>query len=95
MNALNKLNLMRQAGGSRRTVGLPDATIERFLKSDPLLAQSIDEAYAAFEAARAEFPELIALDEHEQLLRAQAGSSISTPRTRSIPTSRWRPAAPG
>lgn len=73
MNALNKLNLMRQAGGSRRTVGLPDATIERFLKIDPLLAQSIDEAYAAFEIARAEFPELIALDEAEQLLRAQAG----------------------
>ena len=52
MNALQKLNVMRQAGGSRRTVGLADATIERFLKSDPLLAQAIDEGFAAFESAR-------------------------------------------
>ena len=73
MNALQKLNAMRQAGGSRRTVGLPDATIERFLKSHPLLAQAIDEGFAAFEAARAEFPELLALDEQLQMAEVQAG----------------------
>lgn len=73
MNALQKLNLMRQAGGSRRTVGLGDATIERFLKSDPALSQAIDEGFAAFENARAEFPEVIALDEDAQLRAVQAG----------------------
>ena len=73
MNALQKLNSMRQAGGSRRTVGLPDATIERFLRTDPLLAQAIDEGYAAFEAARAEFPALLALDEAQQMADVQAG----------------------
>lgn len=73
MNALQKLNLMRQAGGSRRTVGLADATIERFLKSDPLLAQAIDEGFAAFESARTEFPQLIGLDENAQLREIQAG----------------------
>ncbi len=73
MNALQKLNAMRQAGGSRRTVGLADATIERFLKTDPLLAQAIDEGFAAFEAARAEFPALLALDEQQQMAEVQAG----------------------
>jgi len=73
MNALQKLNTMRQAGGSRRTAGLPDATIERFLKSDPLLALAIDDGYTAFEAARLEFPDLLDLDENAQLRRVQAG----------------------
>jgi len=73
MNALQKLNAMRQAGGSRRTVGLADATIERFLKSDPLLAQAIDEGFAAFEAARTEFPALLTLDEQQQMTEVQAG----------------------
>ncbi len=73
MNALQKLNIMRQAGGSRRTVGLADATIERFLKSDPLLAQAIEEGFAVFESARAEFPQLVGLDESAQLREVQAG----------------------
>ncbi|HWS25992.1 MAG TPA: aminotransferase class III-fold pyridoxal phosphate-dependent enzyme [Xanthomonadales bacterium] len=73
MNALQKLNVMRQAGGSRRTVGLADAAIERFLKSDPLLAQAVDEGFAAFESARVEFPQLIGLDENAQLREIQAG----------------------
>lgn len=73
MNVLNKLNLMRQAGGSRRTVGLPDAVIERFLKTDPLLSQAIDEAYAAFESARTECPELLTQDEQQQMATVQAG----------------------
>ncbi|GMU43305.1 MAG: aminotransferase class III-fold pyridoxal phosphate-dependent enzyme [Xanthomonadales bacterium] len=73
MNALQKLYTMRQAGGSRRTAGLGDATIERFLKSDSLLAQAIDEGYAAFESARIEFPSLLTMDEAEQLHTVQAG----------------------
>lgn len=73
MNALQKLNSMRQAGGSRRTVGLTDSTIERFLKTDPLLAQAIDEGFAAFESARSEFPALLALDEAQQMAEVQAG----------------------
>jgi acetylornithine/succinyldiaminopimelate/putrescine aminotransferase len=73
MNALQKLNTMRLAGGSRRTVGLADSAIERFLKSDALLDQAINEGYAAFEAARVEFPELIGLDENDQIQTIQAG----------------------
>ncbi len=73
MNALQKLNTMRQAGGSRRTVGLADSVIERFLKTDPLLGQAIDEGFAAYEKAKAEFPELINLDENDQLHTIQAG----------------------
>lgn len=73
MNPMQQLQAMRDAGGPRRTIGLPDATIERFLKQDPKLAQAIDEGYAAFLAARAEFPELIAAAENEQLAVVQAG----------------------
>ncbi len=73
MNPMQKLEAMRDAAGPRRTTGLPDATIERFLKQDSKLAQAIDEGHAAFLAARAEFPELIAAAENEQLAAVQAG----------------------
>lgn len=73
MNALQKLNQMRQAGGIRRTTGLADSAIEHFLKTDALLSQAIDEGHAAFETAKMDFPELISADENDQLQTTQAG----------------------
>lgn len=72
MVQMQKLETMRQAGGARRTPGLPEAIVRRFLKSDPLLAQAIDEAYSVFEQARQEMPEIVALDEINQAKQCQA-----------------------
>jgi len=72
MAQMQKLETMRQTGGARRTAGLPDATVLRFLSSDPLLAQAIDEAYAVFEHSRSEFPDILVLDEVAQAQQIQA-----------------------
>lgn len=73
MTLIEKLNAMRSSGGSRRTVGLPDATIARFAANHPALRQAVDEAWTAFQAVRAESPELLALDEDAQVRRVQEG----------------------
>ncbi len=72
MTPFNQLAALR-SHGPRRTLGLPDAVIERFLKSDLSLAQAIGEAYTAYEQARVEFPELLNLPENEQLKITQGG----------------------
>lgn len=45
--ALTSLHALRDASGPRRTHGLSDATIERFLASDPTLEQAIQAAVEA------------------------------------------------
>ncbi|HRA36593.1 MAG TPA: aminotransferase class III-fold pyridoxal phosphate-dependent enzyme, partial [Pseudomonadota bacterium] len=73
MTLIEKLNAMRGCGGTRRTVGLPDATIARFAAHHPALGQAVDEAHAAFLVLQQQVPELLALDEDEQIRRVQEG----------------------
>ncbi len=63
MKAMDQLNALRDFGGERHTVGLTDAQIERFLGSDPSLAQAIDEAHARHESLRGQWGPLLAGDE--------------------------------
>lgn len=69
---LAKLVEMRTFGdGAARTVGLPDAAIERFLDTDPALTEAIDEAYAAHLALRSCMDEFLHLDETTQIAQVQ------------------------
>lgn len=72
MSLLDTLAPLR-AHGNARTTGLDDATIERFAKSHPQLAEAIEAAAAEYAAIKAEFPELLALDENAQIEKIQAG----------------------
>ena len=67
-----KLQQMRNSGGTVRTTGLDDAAVERLAKLYPELVQAIEEAFAAQQKLVAEMPELLTLDEQDQLLRIQA-----------------------
>jgi len=71
MNALEKLKAIRQAGGSRLTIGLDDKTIEPFLASDPSLSQAIDLAHEEFQRIASDYPDLIGMDEIDQLREIQ------------------------
>lgn len=73
MQLIDKLNELRRAGGAIRTHGLDDSIISRFSTQSPELIQAVDAAHAAFGALSREMPELIALDENEQIQRVQAG----------------------
>ena len=73
MKLVEKLNVLRKAGAKARTIGLPDATIERFAARYPELVAAIDDACARFEQLRAEFPDIIAMDENAQMLAVQEG----------------------
>jgi hypothetical protein len=44
---MERLKQLRGSGGRRRTVGLEDEIVERFLERDPRLGQAIDEAIEA------------------------------------------------
>jgi len=73
MNAQQKLQAMRQAGGKARTQGLPDAIVQSFLAHDSQLAAAIDAAHAAFVALQTELPDVVALDEPAQIRLMQDG----------------------
>ncbi len=73
MKLIDKLNVLRNAGGKARTVGLTDATIERFAARFPELGAAIDDAHARFAQLQAEFPDILAMDEAQQLLAVQEG----------------------
>jgi acetylornithine/succinyldiaminopimelate/putrescine aminotransferase len=62
-NRMNRLREIRAFGGRRRTVGLEDDVIERFLDAEPLLGLAVDEAYAAHHALRGEWGDLLREDE--------------------------------
>src|SRR6478735_1606527 len=70
---IDTLAPLRAHKGARRTTGLDDATIERFAARHPDLAEAIDAAVAEHARIRAEFPELLDLDETEQARVVQGG----------------------
>ena len=67
MTHIEKLEVLRSAGGQARTVGLGDDAIRRFLDLDPSLGEAIDDAAARFEAVRRDYPTLVAAHEIEQI----------------------------
>jgi 4-aminobutyrate aminotransferase-like enzyme len=70
---LAKLREMREFGGAISTVGLTDEVIERFAANHEDLATAIERAYVAFADLRQHNPKFLALDEQEQVEKAQAG----------------------
>ena len=64
---------LRAHGGARRTVGLDEATLARFAAKDPQLVAAIEAAATEYAQVRAEFPELLELDEDAQTLEVQSG----------------------
>ncbi len=72
MSIITQLNELRSCAGTVRTHGLPDAVIERLAPHYPELGEAVDEALALHRQLRVEFPELLKLDENEQLAQVQA-----------------------
>jgi len=72
MSSITQLNELRSFGGAIRTRGLDDATVERFAREDRDLAVAIDAAHVLFTQLKNEMPDLLKLDETEQLARVQA-----------------------
>ncbi|MDX1647995.1 MAG: aminotransferase class III-fold pyridoxal phosphate-dependent enzyme [Longimicrobiales bacterium] len=64
---LENLETIRSKTGERRTLGLDDDTICRFASLDPDLPGAIEAAVEELESLEGEFPELIAIDEMEQV----------------------------
>ncbi|AXK71522.1 aminotransferase class III-fold pyridoxal phosphate-dependent enzyme [Lysobacter sp. TY2-98] len=72
-NAVALLAPLRARGGTRRTVGLDDATIERFAASHPDLREALEAAAREFDAVKADAADLLDLDEDAQIHAVQAG----------------------
>lgn len=73
MTALATLAPLRAHLGTRRTVGLDDATVTTLAASHPELVDAINAAAAEYASVREEFAELLDLDEDAQLHAVQAG----------------------
>jgi len=71
MKALDKLNTIRASKGDVLTTGLKDEVIAKFLAIDPALTVAIDNAYNNYNAIKAEFPDLIDMDEVDQMHTVQ------------------------
>lgn len=72
MQLMTQLNDLRSAAGAVRTRGLDDATLQRFAATSPELVNAVALAHARFLELKTVLPELIDLDEAEQMRRVQA-----------------------
>jgi acetylornithine/succinyldiaminopimelate/putrescine aminotransferase len=72
MTLLDTLAPLR-AHGQARTTGLPDATVLDFAGRHPQLGEAIAAAALEYDCVRAEFPELLDLDEDTQTAEVQSG----------------------
>ncbi len=73
MAIIDRLAPLRAHTGTRRTTGLDDSTVERFVATRPELVEAIDAAVVEHARVGAEFPELMHLDEVEQAQAVQGG----------------------
>ncbi|HEX7324607.1 MAG TPA: aminotransferase class III-fold pyridoxal phosphate-dependent enzyme [Rhodanobacteraceae bacterium] len=73
MKSIEILRELRAHGGTIRTHGLDDATVERFAAQDADLAGAIDDAHGAYHDLKKAHPELLGQDEDAQLHAVQAG----------------------
>jgi len=71
MTTLNKLHEIRASKGTVLTTGLSDVIIAQFLKSDPALTIAIDTAYDSFLAIKADYSEIIDMNELDQMKTVQ------------------------
>ncbi|WP_223788577.1 aminotransferase class III-fold pyridoxal phosphate-dependent enzyme [Marinicella meishanensis] len=69
MTILNQLLQLRSAQGAVLTHGLKDEIIEQFIATDPALTTAIELAMQEYELIKSEYPELIDMDEQDQLTR--------------------------
>ena len=72
MTLFNKLNEIRKADGARTTNGLSDDIITKFSAIDRKLSRAVNDAYANFLELKLEFPEMLALDEIDQVVAMHA-----------------------
>lgn len=72
MSLTDTLALLRSHGG-QRTTGLDDATILDFATRHPELGEAIAAAASAYLDIKADFPELLDLDENAQIQHVQSG----------------------
>jgi acetylornithine/succinyldiaminopimelate/putrescine aminotransferase len=70
---LAKLREMREFGGDIGAVGLANEIIERFLENHEDLGTAIERGYDVFADLKSRNPGFLALDEAEQIAKAQAG----------------------
>jgi acetylornithine/succinyldiaminopimelate/putrescine aminotransferase len=73
MDALQKLAQLKAGSGPTQTEGLSQATLQEFVKKDPLLSQAIHEAWEAKDKLLKEFPGLSQLSESDLIQTLQAG----------------------
>lgn len=73
MAVTDALAPLRAHTGKRRTQGLDDATVARLAAAHPQLGEAIDAAVAEYARVRADFPELLNLDEDAQVQAVQEG----------------------
>jgi acetylornithine/succinyldiaminopimelate/putrescine aminotransferase len=73
MSVIEKLQHIRISGGKQLTKGLSDDAICRFVTIDPSLVEAVDAAEKEFENLKAEFPDLMAADELDQVATIEAG----------------------
>ena len=72
MQLIDTLNPLR-AHGKARTTGLDDATVLEFAARDPQLGEAIAAAAEEYARIRAEFPDLLEMDEAAQAHEVQSG----------------------
>jgi len=71
MNTMDMLRTLRDQGGKTVTRGLQDDVIQRFAERHPLLRQAVEEAYASWESLRSEYPNVMGMDEWDQVRALQ------------------------
>jgi 4-aminobutyrate aminotransferase-like enzyme len=70
---LSRLGEMRTHGGEVNAFGLSDDVIQRFMASHESLAIAIDRGYEHYVKLKVSHPDFLALDEVDQIAKAQAG----------------------
>ncbi len=70
-SAMQKLQALRALGGTRRTTGLADEVLQRFLATDPTLTRAIDRAFYAYEELAPTHADFFAMDEAKQITVVQ------------------------
>lgn len=73
MSVIEHLKYIRSVGGKRRTQGLSDDAICQFATSDPDMADAVEAAREQMDLLKNEFPDLVAMDEMEQIETIEAG----------------------
>ncbi|MBB1089446.1 aminotransferase class III-fold pyridoxal phosphate-dependent enzyme [Lysobacter sp. SG-8] len=71
MSIIDTLAPLRAHGGTRRTVGLDDATLQRFETAHPSLVEAVEAAASEHARLKAEFPEVLDMDEDAQVHAVQ------------------------